>query len=103
MAGHTLDSSFERRPFDILYRYSHNTLEAWKVLDVQPRRQGRPPAVGREVLVPLYTSERGLLSNKLQDLKALLDFIPPVYHPFYNGLLARSAESSPGSAEEEDE
>ena len=91
------------RPFDILYRYSHNTLEARKVLDVHPRRQGRPPDVGRTVLVPLYTSERCLHSNKLQDLKALLYFIPPVYHQFYNGLLEQSAKSSPGSAEEEDE
>ena len=70
-------------------KYSHNTLEAWKVLDVHSRRQGRPPDVGRVVVVPLYTSEHCLHSNKLKDLKALLDFIP--------------AESSPGSAEEEED
>ena len=88
------------RPLQMLYRYSHNTLEAWKVLDVHPRRQGRPPDVGRAVLGPLHTSERCLQSSKLQDLKQLLQFIPPVYHPFYNALVE---QPSPGSEDEADD
>ena len=42
------------KPLQIQYRYSHNTLEAWKTLDVHLRRQGRPPDLGRITLVPLY-------------------------------------------------
>ena len=92
------------RPLELQYRYSHNTLEAWKVLNLRPRRQGRPPDLGRAVLAPLYTSERGLQNSKLQDLQQLLQFIPPVYHPFYNSLVPQSTDGdSESSDESEDE
>ena len=91
-------------PLELRYRYSHNTLEAWKVLDLRPRRQGRPPDLGRAVLLPLYTSERRLQSSKLQDLQDLLQFIPPVYHPFYNSLVPQSTDGDSESSDEpEDE
>ena len=41
------------KPFEIQYRYSHNTLEAWKTLDVRRKRQGRPSDLGSVSLVPL--------------------------------------------------
>ena len=84
-------------PFQMQYRYSHNTLEAWKVLDVQPKRQGRPPDTGRATLEPLYMNERCLQSNKLSDLKELMQFIPPVHHSFYTKLLEQPTESSAAS------
>ena len=76
----------KEHPLEIYFRYSHNTLEAWKILDVHPRRQGRPSDVGRTALVPLYTSQRCIKDSKIKDLKSLMDYIPPVHHPFYNAL-----------------
>ena len=85
----------------MLYRYSHNSLEAWKVLDLHPKRQSRPPDIGRMELVPLYTSAGCLQSNKVKVLKAVLQYIPPVHHMFYNSLL--NGDSSPESTDEVDD
>ena len=63
----------KEHPLEIYFRYSHNTLEAWKILDVYPRRQGRPSDVGRTALVPLYTSQRCIKDSKIKDLKSLMD------------------------------
>ena len=46
----------KEKPFEIRYRYSHNALEAWKILDVQRKRAGRPADRGRIPLVRLYTN-----------------------------------------------
>ena len=88
-------------PYKIQYRYSHNALEVWKVLDLLPKRPGRPSNIGRITLVPLYTTARCLQESKLHDLKALLEFVPPIYHAFYNTLLEESAESNGSESAEE--
>ena len=74
------------KPYEIRYRYSHNTLEAWKILDVQRKRPGRPSDPGRLSLEPLYDDARPIDSKKLKDLQELMDFIPPVHHAFYDEL-----------------
>ena len=73
-------------PYEIRYRYSHNSLEAWKILNVQRKRAGRPSDPGRVSLKPLYDNPRPIQPEKLQDLHELMDFIPPVHHAFYNEL-----------------
>lgn len=88
-------------PLEIQYRYSHNSLEVRKTLDVHPRRPGLPADVGRATLVPLYTRPRPLQENKLQDLKVLMQFIPPVHYPFYNAL-EQATEGNTESGEEID-
>ena len=37
----------DAHPFEIHYRYRHNTLEAWKTVDVRNKRQGRPTDIGQ--------------------------------------------------------
>ena len=76
----------EEKPFEIRYRYSHNTLEAWKTLNVRKQRPGRPVDIGRVELVPLYTGPRPLNDNKVKDLRLLVQFIPPIHHSFYLSL-----------------
>jgi len=44
----------EDKPYEIRYRYSHNSLEAWKILNVQRKRPGRCADPGRMSLEPLY-------------------------------------------------
>ncbi len=89
----------KEKPFEVRYRYSHNTLEAWKILDVRKRRAGRPADLGTAALTPLYSCPRAINAKKLQDLQVLLQFIPPVHHAFYNGLQSTAREES---ASEED-
>ena len=80
------------KPFEIRYRYSHNNLEAWKTLDVRRKRQGRPSDLGRTSLVPLYSRSRPINDKTLQDLHALMEFIPPIHHAFYNDLESTAAD-----------
>ena len=58
-------------------RYSHNTLETWKVLDIKRKQPGRPVDMGQVTLPPLYTGPLSLKVNKLQVLQQLLAYIPP--------------------------
>lgn len=76
----------KEKPYQLHYRYSLNALEAWKVLNIQRKCRGRPADIGRIELQPLYSGPRPLATNKLNDLKMLLQFIPPVYHTFYTAL-----------------
>ena len=85
----------KEKPFEIRYRYSHNALEAWKILDVQRKRAGRPADPWKIPQVPLYTKPRPI---NTEDLQELLDFIPPVHHTFYNNLQA-TADAHSGSEE----
>ena len=91
-------------PFQVRYRYSLNSLEAWKTLDLRKRRTGRPADIGRVVLQPLYSGPRPLSEKKLADLQMLTEFIPPIYHTYYRSLEATSdpvGSSSEGEGEEE--
>jgi hypothetical protein len=67
------------------YRYSHNTLEAWKTVDLKRKTKGRPPDLGRLSLPQLYTGPRPINKKKVAGLLQL-EYVPPVYHSFYTSL-----------------
>ena len=72
------------KPLQFQYRYSHNTLEVWKTVNLKRKTKGRP-----QTLVDLYchhcTQFPGQINKKL-DLLELLQFVPPIYHSFYTNL-----------------
>ena len=74
------------KPLEFRYRYSHNTLEVWKTVDLRRRSKGRPVDLGLHALNPLYLGPRQICAKKLADLKVLLSFIPPTHHGFYTSL-----------------
>jgi len=74
------------KPFQFSYKYSHNALEAWKVVDLSRRTKGRRVDMGRISLPRLYDGPRQINDKKLEDLLSLLDYIPPVFHSFYQEL-----------------
>ena len=90
-------------PFQVRYRYSLNSLEAWKTLDLRKRRVGRPADVGRVVLEPLYSGPRPLSEKKLADLRVLTEFIPPIHHAYYRSLEATNDPIGSSSESEEEE
>ena len=90
-------------PFSIKFRYSHNELEQWKVLNVKRRGKGRPPDLGRIDLPRLRDRPRGIPPKKLEDLLSLLDFIPPAHHSFYTSLAAETEEEAQSECESESE
>ena len=91
------------KPLQFRYKYSINTLECWKTVNLQRKTKGRPPDMGRIVLPHLYDGPRPIKKEKVSDLLELLDFIPPVYHGFYRQLRGTNddSESDTGSSDED--
>ena len=93
-------------PLQFRYRYTHNELEEWKVVDVKRVSKGRPPDVGKIKLPLLYATPRKIKKAKLKDLIELLVFIPPIFHDFYkqlNGSEDADSETEAEVSESEDE
>ena len=88
------------KPLQFKYRYSHNTLEGWKTVDLKRRARGRPPDLGHIPPPRLYSALRPIKPSKKKDLMDLLNFVPPIHHTFYQQLLAENEEE--GSEEESD-
>ena len=63
-------------------------------LGVPPLHPGRPADIGRATLQYLYAGHRTINKKKLDDLNDLLDYIPPVYHSFYQNLDQTSGDDS---------
>ena len=82
------------KPLQFQYRYSHNTLEVWKIVNLKQKMKGRPPDFGRLTLPPLYMVPRAINKKKLDDLLELLQFVPPIYHSFYTNLDGSAEESN---------
>ena len=96
----------KEQPLQFCYRYSNNTLERWKTVDLKPKSKGRPTDMGKIVLPALYTRPRIVNAKKVSDLMELLNYVPPIFHEFYEQLQRGNSsdseeESSPSSDEED--
>ena len=74
------------KPYAFKYRCSLNDSEQWKEVDVKRRRQGRPVDMDRVTLQPLFTGPHTIKKAKMDNLLALLAYVPPAYHGFYQTL-----------------
>ena len=64
-------------------------------IDLSRRRgRGRPSDIGKVHLLQLYDAPRRINQKKVEDLRSLMTFIPPVHHPFYEQLISRRDEDS---------
>src|SRR5688572_10408065 len=73
-------------PKSIFMRYSHNSDETWKEIDLTKRGQKMDLTAVEQP--PLYTSPRRINPLKKKDLISILNLIPPVHHSFYLNLHA---------------
>ena len=48
----------KEQPLQFRYRYSNNSLERWKTVDLKRKTKGRPPDMGKIVLPVLYSRPR---------------------------------------------
>ena len=62
------------KPLQFSYKYSHNTLEYWKIVSLKRKTKGRSVDMGLVHLPPLYPGARQISQPKLTDLKQLLMF-----------------------------
>ena len=81
------------KPFHFRFRYSHNTLEGWKIVDLNRKTKGRPPVICHLPLPVLHGNGRAINKKKVEDLMSLIQFVPPIYHDFYKGLQADDIQS----------
>ena len=81
------------KPLQFQCRYSLNTLESWKTVDLKCRSKGRPVDMGRIDLPLLRVGPRPISEKKAADLLELLPYIPPIHHAFYRGLNGALADS----------
>ena len=90
------------KPLQFQYKYSNNPLECWKTVK---KTKGRPVNMGRITLPLLYDRPRAINPNKVSDLLELLDFVPPIHHPFYRcinrGTTDSGSESNSESSDED--
>ena len=82
------------RLYWLFCRYTHNSLEGWKVVDIKKQRAGRPADFNSITLSNLYNGPRHINKKKADDLQQLLRFIPPVSHAFYSSLLTTEEEET---------
>ena len=73
----------KEKPLQFSYKYSHNTLECWRTVNLRRKtKPGRPVDMGLTQIPPrfnpaiLYPGPRQISSAKLADLKELLSYIP---------------------------
>ena len=94
---------FERsNPLKYKYRYTLNELEAWKTVDLARRRRGRPSNLQDVELTLKYTSPRGINPKKKADIMKLLQYIPPVFHAYYQNLVVSGDDDELDMVIEED-
>lgn len=68
------------------YKYTHNNDVQFSSVNMNKRLKGRPVNLGSLNLDILYPDGRKLTQAKLNDIKSLLQFVPPCHHQFYNQL-----------------
>lgn len=72
---------FSEMPFKIFFKYSNNEIVQFNELDLQKRTS---TLIGNLDL--LYPNGNSINPLKKKDLVSLLDYVPPIYHEFYNSL-----------------
>jgi hypothetical protein len=90
------------KPMQFQYRHTHNSLEAWKTVDLKRKTKGRSVNLAQIPLPVLYPNMRQLKANKVKDLTDLLQFIPPVHHGFYRQLLEDHTDSDDSQPEDDE-
>ena len=53
------------KPLRFQYRYSINSLESWKTVNLKRKTKGHPPDMGRITLPSLFTAPRAIKKEKL--------------------------------------
>ena len=73
------------KPQHVEVKLSHDANEQWKLISLQKR--GRPAKLSEAQLLPLYDGPRPIAKAKVDDVKSLFPYIPPVHHAFYNDIV----------------
>jgi len=72
-------------PMILHLKQSHDSNEQWQLISLQKR--GRPKNLANTPPMQKHSEARSLPKNKVADVKSLLDYIPPVYHSFFDDIV----------------
>jgi len=72
-------------PQHVSVKLSHEDSEPWKLISFQKR--GRPTRLQEIHLDPLHHGPVPIAKAKADDVKSLLQCVPPIYHGFYNDIV----------------
>lgn len=96
-------------PYTMEYKYSHSDLVPFESVNFKKGHIKKGSPVGTStyplysvVLQPKYPNGRPLPLPKKADLGSLLEFVPPVYHEFYQKLFSIESLEPTASRNEED-
>ena len=67
-------------------RYTHDENETWQAVNVQKR--GRQHTMTNVKFNLKYKGQRAIAKNKHDDVQKLLQYVPPVYHAFYDSIVS---------------
>ena len=73
------------RPQWLEVRFSHDETESWKAVNLQKR--GRPTRLKDITLQPILNGAKSVPKPKVDDVRSLLPYIPPIHHSFYNSIV----------------
>lgn len=76
----------QSEPYKIQFKYTTEEEVPFRVLNLTKRCRGRPPGIHQFEQRVLYPNGRPVTAKKKADMLALLQYIPPVAHPYYLNL-----------------
>jgi len=77
-------------PNVMFFKTSNDPEALFSTVDLSKRAKGRPKSTANITLPLSYPDGKPIARAKLVDLKALLNFIPPIHHTFYKELTSDS-------------
>lgn len=80
-------------PYTVFYKKTLNEEMEFESVDLKKPKKGRPTST-IQLGTPLYESTPGIATTKYRDLQQLLQFLPPIHHPFYVNLKHQEKNST---------
>jgi len=78
-------------PNVMFLKYTHDDNETWQAVNVQKR--GQQTALAKVNFALKYKGPRPIAKNKYDDVKRLLQYVPPIYHAFYDSIVVSETAS----------
>ena len=78
-------------PVILHLKQSHDSEEQRQMISLQKR--GRPKNLTNNPPMQKHSEARPLPKNKVADVKSLLDYVPPVYHSFFDDIVVDKSKT----------
>jgi hypothetical protein len=82
------------KPQCVEVRFTHDDSEDWQTISLSKR--GRPAKLEDAILKPVLSGSKPIAKVKVDDVRSLLSFIPPVHHEFYDSIVVDKAQANTG-------